>query len=223
MNEVKRELLIDLNFNRICDELFFLTPDVVSFWVNDKDFQNEYRRLISLGEQDGFYTFLIAAENVLHNNEESSSCSDSHTDYDFEFAKQSSKRMRQYYERGFNDRLLNPKLLFLLGRISVPRKAMKYWLLIPEFSNKIESMVSNGIRIDNSTTYDIMKQVFDSKRRLIASGLMDGKQDIFSTQRAKSALRALEKELNIPANQRVRADIPRPMKVSISDEDSDSK
>lgn len=206
MNNDTKELLVDSRIEEVCDELFFLDPDIVKFWMRNEDFRIEYHRLYEGGELDGFYLFYLSSRNtykkMLDDREvDPSSCSD----FDFKFAKKSITDMKRYLIRGFDNRLVNHKLDFLIGRIYVKKSDLKYWFMVPEFSSAIEKLNGLGYKIDNRTVYELMKRIFNKNLNRVVDGGYSIKDIGFSFHSARGAIKALEYRLNVPKDQRVSA------------------
>ena len=234
-------MLVDQSIDEVCSKLFFLSRDIVEFWMNNEDFKNEYKRRIADGAQDGFYLFYVSAEDTFYTMRHKECASEGfRPNPDFVFANQSVNKMRRRVEHGFCDSKLDPKFQVIFNRIAAPPEALQYWTMVPEFVDSINELVSSGRHIGNEEVYDVMKRVFDektkSKLKQISAGLSgrnaeNSAQNMqFSFGRAKDAIRALEKRLKIPTDQRVSStntdesyNIPTEGSDQISDRVSDSE
>lgn len=216
----QRKLIVDSDLNEVCNELFFLDPKMIKFWMQNEDFRSEYQRLYSGGEQDGFHLFYVAAGNVYDRMRSARDCgSDLSSDFDFKLAGKSVASMKRWIERGMDDTVLSPRLKFILHRISLPRIQMRFWMIDSDFQKKVETLIPTNTRIDDRAIYEIMKQVFTAKW-ISKSKLADGS---FNFRDAKKSIRLLEKHLKIPEEQRFDPDSDEYNNESTSVKESDAK
>lgn len=196
LNCQRNKVLVDLSLDKVCDELFFISPAYVEFWMNNEDFKAKYHHLHDLGAKDGFSLFLRSAKQIMFDIKYDQVLNQgSYSDFDFRTANKSVRLMERRLACGFDNNTVNPRLYFLLNRMRAPRSSMKYWLMIPEFAKEIEKLIPTDRKIDQNTVYDIMKQVCNAKKK--------GRRRL-NFAYAKPAIRAIEKQLNIPPEQRIR-------------------
>lgn len=237
----KTKLLVDLSVDEVCNKLFFLKPDIIEFWMNNEDFKNEYRRRISEGAQDGFYLFYVSAEETFYTMRHKE-CADEgfRPNPDFATANQYINKMRHCVERGFGDSKLDQRFEIISDRIAAPAESLRYWSMVPEFVDSMNNLISSGQYIGNTEVYDVMKRVYNEKTKSKLNRIADGlgsqmpksnaRDFQFSFGKAKDAIRALEKRLKIPTDQRVSStntdesyNIPTEGPDQVSDRVSDSE
>lgn len=88
---------------------------------------------------------------------------------------------------------VNPKLRFLLKKCSAGFVSMAFWLQVPEFSDRVLTLVENGEQVDDEVVLQIMEKVLDEKK-IEYAGKSRSETD-FEFGNAKSAIRRLRKAI----------------------------
>ena len=193
-------LLIDRDFSEISDILFFIDPKYISFWISNKDFRMEYKRLISCGMKDGFYLFYLTAHNIDAEMRDVASTG-SGFDFDFATSHKSIEAMEHRLRNGYDDRNSDPRLNFLINRLSAPAMSFRYWLMVPEFVAKVQELLPTDVKLNNASVYPILVSVYKSK--------VDKKNNSdtpvpFNSSIARKAIQSIEKKLKIPQENRLK-------------------
>ncbi len=80
---------------------------------------------------------------------------------------------------------------FLFKKIGITHTLLSYWMTVPEFVERIKTLQSQPITIDESMVFDIMREIYSQKLSDKENGIETG----FMFYPAKRALRALSLKL----------------------------
>lgn len=201
MSEGRDKLIIDLDRDQIYKRLFFIEREYIDFWLNNKDFRSEYNRLYDSGMKDGFYLFFLAAQNTFEALQNSISAK---TGFCFGYAHRSIEEMERRLQKGYDDRVSDPRLDFLVNRLSAPEYSIRYWLMVPEFVSAVQALLPQNIKITNQVVYPIMKSIYESKKDFKSASDPRQSPVQFNLSLARKAIRSIEKKLKTPEEDRVK-------------------
>lgn len=196
MDKREEKFLLDLPEHEIIEKLDFIKPEYIKFWLSNKDFRLEYKRLYDFGISGWFYKFFLAAKNVL-----SDMYWTINPDFDYRTAERSIKMMSAQF-RTHDDRLYDRRLLFMLNKLSAPSPLIKYWLSVPEFFHEMQDLVGHGATIDNAVALEAMERIY-AKRVAEKDTIQDNEnrnyiKTNFSFGRARKAIKSIRKALGLP-------------------------
>lgn len=201
MSEGRVKLLVDRNLEDAQQRLFFIDKSYIEFWLSNMDFVSEYHRLFDAGYKDGFYLFYLTAKNIFSRMKATEDKAD--ICFDFGVAHKSIEEMERRLQVGYDDRNSDPRLDFLVKRLSAPSISVRYWLMVPEFVDAIHAMIPTGVKIDNQSVYPIMRRIYLEKAELRNERKNDDKRIQFSFSIARKAIKAMEERLKISAEERI--------------------
>lgn len=90
--------------------------------------------------------------------------------------------------------IINPKLRFMVKKISMPRFNMVCWLSVQEFSDVMTEWLNEGKTIDDTTVLPVLKEIYLEKKKLKDEGIWVG----FNFKSARYSINKVEQALGIP-------------------------
>ena len=84
----------------------------------------------------------------------------------------------------------------LIKSCSCSKVAMMRWLSVPDFVQKVDVAIQQGVWITDESVLPIMREVYDSKMALA----QDGKKVDFNFQMARSSMNQIKKALESQNN-----------------------
>ena len=203
MSEGRDRLIIDLDRDQIYKRFFFIEREYIDFWLDNTGFRSEYNRLNQCGIKDGFYLFSLAAQNTFAQMKNQASA-ETDPAFDFGFAHKSLEEMERRLQRGYDDRVSDPRLNFLVNRLAAPEYSIRYWLMVPEFVSAMQALLPQDIKITNQVVYPVMRSIYESKKDLKSNSDSEDSPVSFNLALARKAIRMLEKKLKIPDDDRLK-------------------